>query len=59
MVLIGEDKELKDWLAQYEDNVTVSDIESWFQQPGLLEGRHYKVTMSAHCHNLTHVLISA
>ena len=38
----------KDWLAQYQDNVTLWDSMSWCQQPDLPVEQHYKVAMSVH-----------
>ena len=41
----------KDWLTQYQDNVTEWEMGSRCQQPGLLVGQHYKVVIRAYCHN--------
>ena len=34
----------KDWLAQYQDDVTGWDIRSWSWQPDLPVGQHHKVS---------------
>ena len=39
----------KDRLAQFQDNVTESDIRLYCQWPDFLMGQHYKVTTSVHC----------
>ena len=33
----------KDWLEQFQDNVTRWNIRSWFWRPGLPMGQYYKV----------------
>ena len=40
----------KDWLAQFQNNVTGWDIRSLFRLPDVQMRQHYKVTMSVHCH---------
>ena len=46
-VLIGSDQNC---LVQHQDNVTVWDIMSWCRRYGRPVGQHYKVAMSAYCH---------
>ena len=47
----------KDWLVQYEDNVTEWDIGSWYHWPDVPLEEHHKVAMSVYCHNLVPILI--
>ena len=48
---------VKGWFAQYQDNVTESEIESCCRWPDLPVGQHYKVTMNAHCHKSVPVVV--
>ena len=50
----GQDKH---WLAQYQENVNVLDSGIWCWWPGLPLGKHYKVSITVHCHKLVPVLI--
>ena len=47
----------KDWLAQYQDNMTDWDIGSWCQPVDLTVGQHNKIAISARCHKSVPVLI--
>ena len=47
----------KDWLAQWQDNVTEKDIRSWCQESGLAVEHHYTVATSADCHKYVANLI--
>ena len=40
----------KDWLAQYQDNITEWQMGSWCREHGLPGGKHYKSAMNTHCH---------
>ena len=42
-------EQVKDWLAQHQDKVTLQDVTSWCQWHGLPMRQHYKVAMCAHC----------
>ena len=42
MGIVTSTAQSKDWLAQYQDNVTTWDIRSWCWQPGLPMLKHYK-----------------
>ena len=54
LALLGYGKE---WLAQFEDNVTEWDIGSLYWCPGHPVGQHYKVAMSADCYKSVPILI--
>ena len=47
-------------LNQCQDNVTVLDIRSWCQRPGLPVGQHYnqEVAISEHCHKSVLVMMT-
>ena len=55
LALIGQGK---DWRAQFYGNVTLQ-YQAWCQGSDFPVGRHFKFDMSAHCHKLVPVLISA
>ena len=42
--------------TECQNNVTAWDIRSWCRQPDFPLGQHYKVNMSAHCHNSVSLL---
>ena len=46
----------KNWLTHCQDNLTECEIGSWYRQPGIFVGQHYKVAMLVHRHKSVSIL---